>query len=132
MEWRKAKGLTQEELAEKSHINVRTIQRIEAGAVEPRSYTLKAILTALDRDQDVLLHKINDELDSNNGEFSESKVMVKKIKDWIGKWSFYVYIFLLLVFGVLVAYGMPWYLYLLPIVVIFFIETGDFELESNV
>lgn len=46
-EWRKAKGMTQEELVEKCNINVRTIQRIEAGEVTPRSYTVKAILEAL-------------------------------------------------------------------------------------
>lgn len=46
-EWRKAKGLTQEELVERCNINVRTIQRIEAGEVTPRTYTVKAILEAL-------------------------------------------------------------------------------------
>ena len=49
-ELRKAKGLTQEELVEKCNLNVRTIQRIEAGEVTPRSYTIKAILGALDYD----------------------------------------------------------------------------------
>ena len=44
---RKQKGLTQEELVEKCNINVRTIQRIEAGEVTPRSYTIKSILDAL-------------------------------------------------------------------------------------
>lgn len=47
-ELRKAKGLTQEELVEKCHLNVRTIQRIEAGEVTPRSYTVKALFEALD------------------------------------------------------------------------------------
>ncbi|HSJ68990.1 MAG TPA: helix-turn-helix transcriptional regulator [Anditalea sp.] len=50
LEWRKAKGLTQEELVELCQINVRTIQRIEAGEVTPRSYTLKTIMEALDVD----------------------------------------------------------------------------------
>lgn len=49
-ELRKAKGLTQEELVEKCNISVRTIQRIEAGEVTPRSYTVKTILSALDFD----------------------------------------------------------------------------------
>lgn len=44
---RKQKGLTQEELVEQCNINVRTIQRIEAGDVSPRSYTIKAILDVL-------------------------------------------------------------------------------------
>lgn len=47
-EWRKAKGLTQEELVERCNINVRTIQRIEAGEVTPRSYTIRAIMEVLD------------------------------------------------------------------------------------
>ena len=51
-ELRKAKGFTQEELVEKCNISVRTIQRIEAGEVTPRSYTVKTILSALDYDLD--------------------------------------------------------------------------------
>ena len=47
LELRKLKGLTQEELVEQCNINVRTIQRIEAGDVLPRSYTIKAILEVL-------------------------------------------------------------------------------------
>ncbi len=47
LELRKAKGLTQEELVELCNINVRTIQRIEAGEVTPRPYTIKAILEVL-------------------------------------------------------------------------------------
>lgn len=46
-EIRKAKGLTQEELVEMCNLNVRTIQRIEAGEVTPRSYTIKALFEAL-------------------------------------------------------------------------------------
>jgi transcriptional regulator with XRE-family HTH domain len=56
-ELRMAKGLTQEELVEKCNISVRTIQRIEAGEVTPRSYTVKTILAALDYD----LIKISDD-----------------------------------------------------------------------
>ncbi len=50
LELRKSQGLTQEELVEKCNINVRTIQRIEAGEVTPRSYTVKSILEALEVD----------------------------------------------------------------------------------
>ena len=46
-EMRQSQGLTQEELVEKCNINVRTIQRIEAGEVTPRNYTIKAIFGAL-------------------------------------------------------------------------------------
>ncbi|MGB3591570.1 MAG: helix-turn-helix domain-containing protein [Nonlabens sp.] len=52
-ELRKEKGLTQEELVELCNINVRTIQRIEAGEVNPRSYTIKNILTALGASLDI-------------------------------------------------------------------------------
>lgn len=48
--WRKAKGLTQEELVERCNLNVRTLQRIEAGEVLPRSYTVKSILEVLEID----------------------------------------------------------------------------------
>ena len=44
---RKKRNLTQEELVEKSHVSVRTIQRIEAGEVLPRMLTVKILLEAL-------------------------------------------------------------------------------------
>lgn len=44
---REQKNLTQEELAERSKISVRTIQRIEAGT-EPKGHTLRALAQALD------------------------------------------------------------------------------------
>ncbi|MFO7574403.1 MAG: helix-turn-helix transcriptional regulator, partial [Bacteroidales bacterium] len=65
-ELRKGKGLTQEELVDKCNISVRTLQRIEAGEVTPRSYTVKTILAALDYD----LSKISDN-DGNRRSFSE-------------------------------------------------------------
>ena len=46
-ELRKAKNLTQDELATLCNINVRTLQRIEYGDVTPRRYTLKLLFTAL-------------------------------------------------------------------------------------
>lgn len=49
---RKEKNLTQEELVEKSHVSVRTIQRIEAGEVLPRLSTVKILLTALGQNPD--------------------------------------------------------------------------------
>ena len=47
-ELRKKKGLTQEELAIRCGVNVRSIQRIEAGTVSPRVATLKLIGVELD------------------------------------------------------------------------------------
>lgn len=54
LELRQQRGLTQQELVEQCNINVRTIQRIEAGEVTPRSFTIKTILEALDYDFDQL------------------------------------------------------------------------------
>ena len=45
---RKKKGLTQEELAERTNITVRTIQRIENSETTPRPHTLRTIAAALD------------------------------------------------------------------------------------
>jgi transcriptional regulator with XRE-family HTH domain len=41
------KGLTQADLAEKCMVNIRTIQRIEAGDVMPRAYTMNLLNVAL-------------------------------------------------------------------------------------
>ena len=51
-EARKAKGLTQEELAELSKVNLRTIQRIENNENEPRGKTLKLICDVLQVESD--------------------------------------------------------------------------------
>lgn len=42
-EIRNAKGMTQDELSQKCNLSLRTIQRIESGLVNPRSYSLKLI-----------------------------------------------------------------------------------------
>jgi transcriptional regulator with XRE-family HTH domain len=47
---RKARGLTQAEVAEKCNVTIRTIQRIESGAVNPRSSTIKIISKSLEVD----------------------------------------------------------------------------------
>lgn len=49
-ELRQQKNLTQDDLVEKCNINVRTIQRIEAGEVTPRPSTLRIITEALGED----------------------------------------------------------------------------------
>ena len=46
-ELRKKKGLSQEELAESSKVNLRTIQRIEKDQSEPRGKTLNLICQVL-------------------------------------------------------------------------------------
>lgn len=50
LELRLAKGLTQTELAEKSKVSLRTIQRIELAEVTPRSYSIKSIFLVLEFD----------------------------------------------------------------------------------
>ncbi|UQB70021.1 helix-turn-helix domain-containing protein [Epilithonimonas zeae] len=54
---REKQNLTQEELAEKSGLSVRTIQRIEAGT-EPKGYTLKTLASSLDVSEKDLLTPI--------------------------------------------------------------------------
>lgn len=74
-ELRKNKGLTQEELVAECNISVRTIQRIEAGEVTPRSYTIKTILAALDCNLD----EIQSESNPINKEFK--KLFLLQIDD---------------------------------------------------
>ena len=62
--YRKLKGLTQEALAEMTGLNIRSIQRVEAGDVSPRLFTLKAIAEALEVNLEELLpeptqHELN-------------------------------------------------------------------------
>jgi len=49
-ELRQQKGLTQEKLAEYCEVSARTIQRIESGEVEPRSFTRNSLSNILDFD----------------------------------------------------------------------------------
>lgn len=52
---RKLKGYSQEELAEKTQVTVRTIQRIEKGEVSPHLQTVKLLAAALDIEVDELI-----------------------------------------------------------------------------
>lgn len=49
-ELRQQRGFTQEQLAENCEVNPRTIQRIESGVVDPRSYTLQCLSRELEFD----------------------------------------------------------------------------------
>jgi transcriptional regulator with XRE-family HTH domain len=53
-ELRTKKGMTQEELADRTELSARTIQRIENGEVDPRAYTLQMIAKALEVDFSIL------------------------------------------------------------------------------
>lgn len=54
-ELRIKKGLTQEELADRTEVSARTIQRIENREVDPRAYTLQMIAKALEVDFSLLV-----------------------------------------------------------------------------
>ncbi|MCX2745541.1 helix-turn-helix transcriptional regulator [Mangrovivirga sp. M17] len=56
---RKEKGITQEELAEKSKVNIRTIQRIENCENEPRGKTLQLICEVLDLNPQAIIKTDN-------------------------------------------------------------------------
>jgi len=49
-ELRQQKGLTQEQLAESCEVSARTIQRIESGEVDPRSFTINRLSEVLEFD----------------------------------------------------------------------------------
>lgn len=75
-ERRKAKGLTQEELAELSKVNLRTIQRIENSESEPRGKTLILICEVLDINLEDLLNskkQIEDNINQVHGYILASK-----------------------------------------------------------
>lgn len=61
LELRKSKGLTQEQLAERSKVNLRTIQRIENGENEPRGNTLHLICNALEVNNDYFISNDTDQ-----------------------------------------------------------------------
>lgn len=86
-ELRKLKGFTQEELVEKCNINVRTIQRIEAGEVSPRLFTIKTILEVLGVDSDSFFRASISE--DEKSRFSSEDI--NKLKSsWIGGFFFAV------------------------------------------
>ena len=58
---RQQKGMTQEELADRTNLSVRTIQRIENGEVDPRAYTLQTIASALEVEFEILNNIRDDE-----------------------------------------------------------------------
>lgn len=68
---RKLKGLTQNELSEKTTVGVRTIQRIEKGDVDPHLQTVKLLAVGLDIEVEDLIT-----LDNPNEETIERKWML--------------------------------------------------------
>lgn len=74
---RKQKGLSQEALAAIANISLSTIQRIEKGKVQPRSFTLKTLATALEINYSELIvqDKLIDEVSIDN---SQQKLLASK------------------------------------------------------
>ena len=67
--------MTQEELAEKTEVSTRTIQRIENGEVDPRAYTLQMISKALEVDYNMFLENEPDE---------EQEIQQVNTNNWLG------------------------------------------------
>lgn len=74
-ELRLKKGMTQEELAEKTEVSSRTIQRIENGEVDPRAYTLQMITKALEVEYTLLAGNEPDE---------EQEIQDANSRTWLG------------------------------------------------
>jgi transcriptional regulator with XRE-family HTH domain len=74
-ELRIRKGMTQEELADKTEVSARTIQRIENGEVDPRAYTLQMIARALEVDYTLFMENEPDK-----------EEVIKSVSDnnWLG------------------------------------------------
>lgn len=74
-ELRLKKGMTQEELADKTEVSARTIQRIENGEVDPRAYTLQMIARALEVDYSLFTENEPDE---------EQEIQQANDRTWLG------------------------------------------------
>lgn len=74
-ELRIKKGMTQEELAFKTEVSARTIQRIENGEVDPRAYTLQMIAKALEVDYNLFVENEPDE---------EQEIKQANANNWLG------------------------------------------------
>jgi len=74
-ELRIKKGMTQEELADKTEVSDRTIQRIENGEVDPRAYTLQMIAKALEVDFNLFVGNEPDE---------EHEIQQVNSNNWLG------------------------------------------------
>lgn len=101
LEARNAKGLTQEEVAEACDITVRTIQRIEAGDVNPRAFTIRQISDFLEIDYYESSNTSSDEEDSGacnskkHARQSRVKDLFNSKKDIMKKISILTTLFLL-------------------------------------
>ncbi|MFK7773476.1 MAG: helix-turn-helix domain-containing protein [Saprospiraceae bacterium] len=72
--YRESLGFTQAELAEKTNLSIRTIQRVESGATIPKGHTLKVLSEAFGVEKEELLETF-----SSENLASESEVRMKLI-----------------------------------------------------
>lgn len=126
---RKAKGLTQDDLVAKCNIKVRTLQRIEAGEVFPRNHTLQVILSVLEVDYADFIGQIK--LNTETQCKFEIRKHPSSFETILEKLSFPMYILMLLVFSFVIKVGMPWYFNILPVLIIFLINTDETQLETD-
>lgn len=75
-EVRKSKGLTQEDLAELSKVNLRTIQRIENNKNQPRGKTLDLICNALEINKTYFINKDKKKTRESIGSFIINSVFL--------------------------------------------------------
>ena len=76
---RKHKGLSQEALAAIANISLSTIQRIEKNTVQPRSFTLKTLATALEIDFSELIAKDETEQEFVVGNSKKELPLLKRM-----------------------------------------------------
>jgi transcriptional regulator with XRE-family HTH domain len=86
-EIRTQKGITQKELSDLCSVDIRTIQRIEAGEVEPRMSTIKILAAALENDELASNRNISD----NKNEQMKSAYLVSFVAGFIFFFNFIVY-----------------------------------------
>jgi transcriptional regulator with XRE-family HTH domain len=85
--YREQLNLTQEELATKSGISVRTIQRIESG-IKPKGYTLETLSKTLGINKDALLTEQNESTISNKKLIKHINLFLNFIND-SSFWKYY-------------------------------------------
>ena len=109
-EARKSKGLTQEELAELTKINLRTIQRIENNENEPRGKTLNLICDVLEINMEDVFNRQKQEDITNSNLFHGYKLASKGTRLLANLTEFFIFFIII---------GVP--------LIIFKIVTKDFN-----
>ena len=108
-EIRTQKRITQKELSDLCSVDIRTIQRIEAGEVEPRMSTLKILAAALENDELAL----NKEIPEIKNEYSRSAYLVSFVA---GIFFFFNFILYSLVAPAIHSISGSWIYFLLSVI----------------